>query len=110
VQHPQFVDRGGWNPSLLNWAVLAAIVGSVAALWRHRLHAFALYVALLAGLTFLNQGTITLGKHISDCPPFFLGLALLLGVRGSQRYAPLAAGLLALVAFCNGGGLFFTMF
>lgn len=106
---PQLVGRGGWDPFLFNWALLALALVGAAALALKRRFVFAAYVALYVGLTFSNHGVFVIGKHLSTCFPAFVGLALLLRREQALQVAIiLSAALLTLNGAFGGLGFHFV--
>lgn len=109
VDQPLMVGRGGWDPVLLNWTLLAAAVVSVGVLLITRRFVLAAYVAIYVGLTFSNHGVFVIGKHLSTCFPAFVGLALLLRREQALQVAILiSAALLTLNGAFGGMGFHFV--
>lgn len=96
VTNPLIVGRGGWDPTVLHWTVLAAAAVATGYLVLRRRYVFALYIAGYVCLTFANHGVFAIGKHLSTCFPVFVGLALML--RGREGFALVLAGSAALLA------------
>jgi hypothetical protein len=109
--HPMVVGRMGWDPMLIHYGLLAAVVVVAIRLVQARLAWLAAYLVAYVGLTFANFGVFVLGKHLSACFPFFVGAALLCRGRESALVALCAVGcaLLALNGLFGGAALLFVM-
>ena len=109
IIQPMVVGRGGWDPTLLHWAVFAVFVVAVGGLLWRRMYLFAIYTVLYTAMTFSNFGVIVLGKHLSTCFPIFVGISLL--IRNHQvliAMVALGAALLSMNGLFNGMNLDFT--
>jgi hypothetical protein len=108
--HPQVVGRGGWDPILMHWILLAAAAVGIGALVAAGQWVFALYALLYIAMTVSNFGVYVLGKHLSTCFPVFVGWAMLLRGRPSLSQGALLsfAALLAVNGVFAGLGLYYV--